>query len=85
MAITDIPAPPAKTTTDGALQIRRKLVSAVDAIERELADIRRIITIYGRTELQAELGDDAADLAALYGALKNAAETGGKTIPAIPS
>ena len=52
--------------TDGARRIKRLIKDIVHGSAGNLANINNIIDKYGKNELVAELGDDAAEVTAIY-------------------
>ena len=88
MAILDQPVPAGPTVTDGANQIRRRLESLVESVRVGLGDIRRIVSEFGRSNLETEVGaSDAAEMLTLYNALKDVLESAevGDTVDTLPS
>lgn len=79
MSVIDVP-PRDNTAVRGALECRKTLRSAIDICEHSCERVRRAITKYGKTEIAAELGDDAAGLQVLYDKLKTLVEDYGRTV-----
>ena len=73
MSLIDIPIV-AETVTDKANKIREKLATVVGIADIRLAEIRNLVSKYGRANIVAELGDDAAALLTVYTKLKEAIE-----------
>ncbi len=73
MSLVDIPIV-SETITDKANKIREKLASVVGIADIRLAEIRNLVSKYGRAELAAELGTDAAAMLTVYTKLKEAIE-----------
>ena len=86
MSIFDVPAAAEPTAADGARQVRQVLNRAVNQIEQSLKRVREVVSQFGRSDLAAELGDDAPAMLAVYQALKTAVEdeSVGKQVDDLP-
>ena len=88
MGLTDIPQPQTTQVERGALVIREIMANVLSHADSAMLHVRSIIRDNGpngRAAIAAELGDDAADLLAVYNSLKAAVETGKKiTIEDVP-
>ena len=84
MSVIDVEVP-APTATDGAFRCRQSLRHAIDGCEHACEKVRRMVQKYGRSEIAAALGSDAAGLQALYGQLKTLVETYGRDVPDLPA
>ena len=73
MSLIDIPIVE-ETITDKANKIREKLGSVIGIADIRLLEIRNLVRKYGRANIAAELGDDAAALLTTYAKLKEAIE-----------
>ena len=73
MSLTDIPVP-TETIADKANKIRQKLSDVIEIADIRLAEIRSLVSKYGRPAIAVELGDDAAALLGVYTKLKEAIE-----------
>ena len=73
MSLVDVPIV-AETITDKANKIREKLASVIGIADIRLAEIRNLVSKYGRQEIAAELGDDAQAMLVVYTKLKEAVE-----------
>ncbi|MCK4850690.1 MAG: hypothetical protein KAT11_05020 [Phycisphaerae bacterium] len=73
MSLIDIPITE-ETIADKANKIREKLASVIGIADIRLHEIRNLVRKYGRTNIAAELGDDAAALLTVYTKLKEAIE-----------
>ena len=73
MALTDI-STPAITITDIANNIRDKIAQVTSLADIRLQEIRNLVREYGRANIAAELGSDAAALLTVYTKLKEAIE-----------
>ncbi len=73
MSLVDVPIR-AETIVDKANKIREKLSSVIGIADIRLVEIRNLVAKYGRQELAAELGDDAAAMLVVYTKLKEAIE-----------
>ena len=74
MGIIDPIVAPAPTVTDGANRIRNIMIRTTQNMSSELANIRTVVSIFGRANLQTELGADAAAFLAVYHAMKGVLE-----------
>ena len=84
MSLVDIPIVE-KTITDKANKIREKLASVIGFADVRLQDIRNLVRKYGRANIAAELGTDAAAMLAVYIKLKEAIEIAkGITVEDLP-
>lgn len=70
MPLIETPGPRQPTAEDGARRIRRTLGHTVTQMEQGLAQVRRIIERHGKSEIQSELGTDAAELQQVYNKIK---------------
>ena len=73
MALVDIQIPEI-TIADKANEIREKLAQVVDLADIRLQEIRNLVRQYGRVNIAAELGSDAAAMLTVYIKLKEAIE-----------
>ena len=78
MSLIDV-RPREETITDKADKIRMKLADVVGIAEIRLHEIRSLVSRYGRANIAAELGNDAAALLTTYAKLKEAIETAKET------
>ena len=73
MSLVDIPTSET-TVADVAKQIREYLAQVVSLADVRLLQIRNLVRDHGRSDIAAELGDDAADMLTVYTKLKEAIE-----------
>ncbi len=73
MSIVDVPQPKQTEAEKMAIRIRELLSSVIGHTESALHQIRNIVR-GNRTEIAAELGDDAAAMLTVYNKLKEAVE-----------
>ena len=73
MPLIDVPMPEI-TISDKANEIREKLAQVVSLAEVRLQEIRNLVREYGRANISAELGSDAAAMLTVYTKLKEAIE-----------
>ncbi len=73
MSLIDIPIV-AETVTDKANKIREKLATIIGIADIRLAEIRNLVSKYGRANIAAELGDDASTMLVVYTKFKEAIE-----------
>ncbi len=78
MGLLDIPIRE-ETITDKANKIREKLAGVINIADIRLQEIRNLVRTYGRANIAAELGDDAAALLTTYAKLKEAIEAAKET------
>jgi len=64
------PDPPATAIGHGALRTRNEFLRLTVATRQHLGQIRDLVAKYGRSELAAELGADAAAMVRVYNAYK---------------
>ena len=84
MSLVDVPVL-TETITDKANKIREVLSSVIGIADIRLQQIRDLVSKYGRAELAAELGDDAAAMPTVYTKLKEAIEAAkGITVEELP-
>lgn len=62
------------TAADGVKRIKRTCNQICEQVNSQLNTIRNIVKRYGRSEVIAELGDDASELVSFYTAAKNLIE-----------
>ena len=74
MSLIDVPRPE-PTITDVANGIREHLASVISLTDLRLLQIRNLVRQYGRSNIAAELGADAAAMLTVYTKLKEAVET----------
>ena len=72
MSLVDIPV--TDTVADKAVKIRELLASTISNADHSLDEIRNLVQKYGRANIAAELGDDAAAMLTVYATLKKAIE-----------
>ena len=63
------------TIADKANEIREKLAQVINLADIRLLEIRNLVRQYGRSNIAAELGSDAAGMLTVYTKLKEAIET----------
>jgi hypothetical protein len=75
------------TAEQGALRLKRSLDQAFQQAEAALVQVRDVIERHGADDIQAALGNDRAEVAQLYQALKSLIEQykPGTAIPGLPS
>ena len=73
MSLIDVPIP-TPTVSDVANDIRAKIGQVIVVAEQQLHQIRNLVRQYGRSNIAAELGTDAAALLSVYTKLKEAVE-----------
>ena len=73
MSLVDVPIV-TETIVDKTNQIREKLATVIGIAYIRLAEIRNLVSKYGRQKIAAELGDDAAAMLTVYTKLKEAIE-----------
>tara|TARA_Y100000310_G_C20210978_1_gene591324 strand:+ start:315 stop:569 length:255 start_codon:yes stop_codon:yes gene_type:complete len=73
MSLVDVPVVE-ETITDKANKIREKLAQVIGIADIRLQEIRDLVSKYGRANLAAELGGDAAALLTVYTKFKEAIE-----------
>jgi len=66
---------PEPTVAQGAVQVRQALRMAVMNCRQACLRVQRLVETHGRTALATELGDDAAELATAYSAVRQLATT----------
>ena len=84
MSLIDVPVRP-ETITDKANKIREMLARIIGIADIRLQNIRDLVAKYGRANIAAELGNDAAALLTVYTKLKEAIEAAkGTTVEELP-
>lgn len=86
MSLFDSTVPDPQNALQGAQRIRRALVQSFDQVEATLAQVRQISDRHGASDIQVSLGNDKAEVARLYLALKTLVEQykPGASIPEMP-
>ena len=84
MGLIDVQRPQ-PTAADGARRCRTALRGAIDRCHQACREVRQAVQKHGRQEIAAALGDDAAELATLYGQLKDLAMAHGREVEDLPS
>ena len=87
MSIFDVPPVNAPTASDGARLIRVILLRLVDQCDNGLKEVREVVNRYTRTNIETELGVDAAALQAVYSNIKSMLEDAsvGRVVDTLPS
>lgn len=73
MSLVDVPVVD-ETIVDKANKIREHLANVIGIADIRLQDIRNLVAKYGRANITAELGSDAAAMLVVYTKLKEAIE-----------
>ena len=74
MPLVQPPEDRTPTAGDGVARIKLTLFHTANLIEHSLDHIREVVREFGRAEIEAELGEDAHELASVYRTLKETLE-----------